>query len=366
VVEPKVFQNYIASSKTGLSAMAAESRDADDGHAGGHPLHRRGGMRLGHGGRGSDMRDPHWRAHEDEEEEDLMRLDKYYLGVVMKALMGILRDASLAGQWAAGLGVAIKIAKILGTSVLSELDEIVNGIVYRIYEEPGHSFEETLLDSLITLVNIVGASVSPHIPAVVRLVTHFFDTHLELALEMLETLCLVLPPHEFNGIMQDLVPSILKTIREEPMHEVDGPHAMAVVPRASSWERDSAESRDARPGLGVGLGGTSSSGSAARDGSGSRKTGGGVGMGLPRSIKIMRTIANMAGSLGEYRRQLVPLMLKLMARHDVAQATRREALCTVMHLARASDDLVDFAPRIIQVPTTPHVRSVLHSRPPYP
>ena len=93
---------------------------------------------MGPGGRGSEMRDPHWRVQEDEEEEDLMRLDKYYLGVVMKALMGILKDASLAGQWSAGLGVAIKIAKILGTSVLSELDEIVNGIVYRIHEEPGH------------------------------------------------------------------------------------------------------------------------------------------------------------------------------------------------------------------------------------
>ena len=51
---------------------------------------------------------------EGQEEEDLMRLDKYYLSVVMKALTDILRDTGLSGQWSATLSVIIRIAKILG------------------------------------------------------------------------------------------------------------------------------------------------------------------------------------------------------------------------------------------------------------
>jgi hypothetical protein len=72
-------------------------------------------------------------------------------------------------------------------------------------------------------------------------------------------------------------------------------------------------------------------GNGLRNGSGIPSHGAKV---LPRSNLIMNTIANMALSLGEYRRQLIPLMLKLMTRSDVIVKTRRHALCTVMHLGK--------------------------------
>jgi hypothetical protein len=74
-----------------------------------------------HGGSGFSLYgEGAWRTagrDEDDEEDDFLKLDTYFLHVTFKALMNILRDNSLPSQWQIALSSALRIAQILGPQV---------------------------------------------------------------------------------------------------------------------------------------------------------------------------------------------------------------------------------------------------------
>ena len=63
-----------------------------------------------------------------------MTIDKYYLAVVMKALIGILRDSSLSVLHMKASTVAITIVNNLGFEALPQLEVYLNTIIYRFYK----------------------------------------------------------------------------------------------------------------------------------------------------------------------------------------------------------------------------------------
>jgi serine/threonine-protein kinase mTOR len=261
-------------------------------------------------------------CHQDDEEDmdvleddQLNSLDNYYLQVVMNALMAILLDSSLSLHHQTAATVTMRIVLILGSQCLSQLDNIVSGFAYRVMHTDSRAVQETLFDHLVTIVHVVGHHIIRTIDTLVKLVCDNFDTHLSRCLGMIEALCYTLYPQDFNSVLRAVIPLMVQLSRSEIL-------------------QDSGEFLNRRmnePSVVTGSPGGGSSKSSS----------------LPKTRKILMTISNLAPSLGEYRRQLIPFTLKIMENTDIRYDSRREALCTVMHLANDSDDLNEFASRII-------------------
>ena len=278
--------------------------------------------------------------------------DWYHLNVIMRALTNILRDTTVAGHWGTALSTAMRIAKVVGKNIIASAPIIIDGIIYRLYQEPGNSFQESLIDALITLVHLIGEAIQPLTNDLLKVVCHYFEVHIELCLEMVEVLCSVLPPHSFHSVLQVIVPSMLKTIRDEPLHEIDNSankNSMStlantnIIPYTTTTSTTSSTTTISSNNM--------NNSNNLRDVNTIETTnytaGSSLSMKLPRTSKIMRAIANMSTALGEYRSQLMPIILKVMSRSDVIVQTKRDALCTVMHLALDSSDLNEFGSRII-------------------
>jgi hypothetical protein len=67
---------------------------------------------------------------------------------------------------------------------------------------------------------------------------------------------------------------------------------------------------------------------------------------LPKTLKIFQLIVNVEQSLGEFRRLLLPVFVKVLDDPEVNAETRRVTLCFLMHLANDAE-LHQFAPRIV-------------------
>jgi hypothetical protein len=67
---------------------------------------------------------------------------------------------------------------------------------------------------------------------------------------------------------------------------------------------------------------------------------------LPKTLKIFQLIVNVEHSLGEFRRLLLPVFVKVLDDPEVNAETRRVTLCFLMHLANDAE-LHQFAPRIV-------------------
>ena len=258
------------------------------------------------------------KAHSDDEEDDqLVSLDKYYLSVVIGALMNILRDATLATHHQTAATVTMRVVRILGFQSDNLLDTVISGFLFRFYNsEFGSTLQETLFDHMITMVYVVGREITSHLTALVKLTTDFFHVHLAHCLAMVEALCWIILPQDFNGVIREVLPCMVQVIRNELLQDRD--ELISTRTEVSSQTNDHAI---------VGMVGKSSS--------------------LPKSSEVFTALANISSSLGEYRRQLVPVILRVVEQTGVRAETRREALCTVMHLALASADLNEFASRII-------------------
>ena len=66
---------------------------------------------------------------------------------------------------------------------------------------------------------------------------------------------------------------------------------------------------------------------------------------LPKTLKIFQMIINIGHSLGEFRRLLLSVFVKVLDDGDIAVETRRLTLCYLMHLSNDTE-LHQFVPRI--------------------
>jgi serine/threonine-protein kinase mTOR len=262
-------------------------------------------------------RDEKTAGTDDEEDDMLISLDKYYLSVVVTALMNILRDSSLATHHQTATTVTMRVVRILGFQSDPLLDTVISGFLFRFYDsESGSSLQETLFDHLITMVYVVGREITGHLHSLVKLTTDFFNIHLSHCLSMVEALCFIVLPQDFNGVLREVLPCMVQVIRNELLQDRD-----ELISSRAEVVAQGADHASLTP---------------------VKKS-----TSLPKSSKVFTAIANISSSLGEYRRQLVPVILKVVEQTGVRAETKREALCTVMHLAIASGDLNEFASRII-------------------
>mmetsp|Transcript_26418 Transcript_26418/g.39200 ORF Transcript_26418/g.39200 Transcript_26418/m.39200 type:complete len:2632 (+) Transcript_26418:19-7914(+) len=265
-----------------------------------------------------------------DDDDQLVSLDRYYLSVVIGALGNILRDSSLSSHHQTAATVVMRVVRILGFQSDPLLDTIISAYTYRFYNsESGGALQETLLDNLITMVYVVGRDVGRLLDSIVQLTCDYFHVHLTLCLNMVEALCYILLPQDFNGVLRELLPCMVQVTRNEMLQDRD---------ELFNTRTDTVTTDTNAP---LSLSAPSKKSS------------------LPKTSKVFTTLANISASLGEYRRQLIPVILKVVELTGIRAETKREALCAVMHLASDSSDLNEFASRIIH----PLLRLVCGSEP---
>lgn len=104
---------------------------------------------------------------EKAEDDELSAIDKYYLSVSINALIGVLRDPSLAMHHQQASNVVMRIVKVLREQCASQLGKIVNGLFTALRRSEG-SLREALFDHVAVLIHVVKQHIRVFAPTVVK------------------------------------------------------------------------------------------------------------------------------------------------------------------------------------------------------
>eukprot|EP00981_Chlorochromonas_danica_P006380 scaffold1365_cov163-Ochromonas_danica.AAC.70 len=330
--------------------------------------------------------------------EKLTKIEKHYFHVVIRGLMSILRDSSLSFNHPTAITTAVRAIRILGSRASTELDEVISAILYRLYQaDSGNNIKDTLLDHCISLIHIIGGKgLKRHAQDLTKVVQDFLPTHLQLCLDILESLLSVLGTPDIQLVLQDILPTLIRTIEEEIALNSDslllsseglleddlnptsssavtqqygksvsghlGSNKLAVAPSPSMSDRSARRTSSASGPPGTpyhllpshsgnsanGLGGNGGGGGLGGLGVGNGASGNGSGGGSSNSktSRILQKFVNLMDYLGEIRRALIPFIISILDNVLIPPDMRREALRTLLHLSNASD-LPEYAGRII-------------------
>lgn len=283
----------------------------------------------------------------------MTKLEKYYLAVVMKSLMNILRNSDLSPTHHKSAAYsAINILRIIGAQAKPVLANVFDGLRLRI-EHPDTEalFRDTLLDHLKSLVFILGRGVRKYTASIVALVSEklpgsnhtLFENHLRACLDLVESFGIKLSKPDFSLVLHSVVPIMMDIMISEPHADwMLGDDAA----RTSSLADSVLHGQAAIITMGAGSSRqptksaftTSASTFTERQG---RK------LPLPKTAKILQTVANMSDNLGDYKRVFIPAVIRILDEKDTAENVRREALATLMHLANDRGNVYEFASRIM-------------------
>jgi len=270
-------------------------------------------------------------------EVKLSSVQKSYFTVVVHELMKILRDSSLPQYHLAAASAVIRVLRIIGPKAAqapAQIQEIISGLLHRIYSsETAANLRETLLDHFITVISVVRRAIQSHLDGVIKLVQDMLEVHLQTCLNIIEALSLTISTPHFYLVLRGCLPALICAIGDEslfdPGAEDDSPPITTIKLRSNS---NASVASNASSSAGVSVGG---GGDRGRNTSNP----------FSRTCKILRTLNSIAGQLGEYRRDIISVVLKLLDCNAPVEV-RRDALCTVMHLTNDADSL-EFASRIV-------------------
>lgn len=235
------------------------------------------------------------------DEESLSKLEKYYLSVVVKSLMTILKDPSLSIHHQLAINVCTNIVKNLGRRSHYQVDEIIDGIFSKLaVGGPSGSSVNAMIDFLIVVITSVGHHVSKHYSKIIAFICNNFATHYVLCLNIIEALYSSISAHEFSFIVRDVVPILLATIKAEP---------------ANNSKDESFNSA-----LGV-----RNSAKFSSDDNENRKS-------LPKTEIIIKTIRKVSNGFSEYKMLIAAALLEVISLETVVSKIRLESLTTLMHL----------------------------------
>ena len=295
---------------------------------------------------------------EDDDDDKLISLDKYYIGVVMQSLTNILRDSALATHHQTVMKVAMVIVKILGEQGITYLDGFVTAVVNRVYSAENQSTQEDLLKHIVEIIYVFDGGVIRHLSLIVTLSCEMLNMHMPICLDIIEALCTLTPPQHYNTALREMLPLLIQIIRTELIEDtVDSAGGIAgvsasgvnqissgigsevisrqVLGRSNS---DAPSLQSSTPGFSRGASFNNSNVPVLDNGY--RKV-------MTKSRQILKTLATVAPYLREYTQQLIPIVLSVMEDKIVLAEVRREALCVVMHLATDARQLNVYAGRLI-------------------
>lgn len=262
----------------------------------------------------------------------LTRTEKAYFSVVTKELMKILSDNSLPHYHVTAATVAIRVLRLLGPQAAqapAELKELFCGIMHRLYQpDTPSNTREALLDNVITIITTVDRVINENLEALVKLVKDFSEGHLQTCLNIVEALSIMSSKPHFYLILKGVMPTLLYQVSDEV--EIDGSLHTDDTP-GGSFKRTPSTTVNT-PALLSLLNPNSRNKSSV--------------VPFSRTRIILRLINNITDQLGEYRIELISVVVEIMDCPHAPSDVRRDALCTVMSLTN-NVDLLEFASRII-------------------
>eukprot|EP01038_Epipyxis_sp_PR26KG_P011143 gene11143-14952_t len=289
----------------------------------------------------------------DSEDKRLSKMEKYNFSIVIRELMNIVRDNSLISYHVTASNVAIKIIRILGSQALPQLKELLDGLFYRIYQpDITMTTREILIDHMISLIQALGRSMRMYIDRIVRLMIDFFELHLQCCLDIVEAMGSVFSAPDFMSILREMMPIILKGIDDEISIDAYGDNN-----DENGYLMDVEVSSHRLPTTGQYLKANTSVGNNGKIAP-TPLTNTKIGQAnvsdrsknpavtYTKTLKILQKFVNMSDYLNDYRRFLLPVIIKVVDNNKVSADMRKEALCTLMFLAD-DNDLQESASRII-------------------
>lgn len=331
-------------------------------------------------------------ASQKEEDPRVGKIERYYFSVVIRGLMTILRDNGLTFYHQTAITTAIRAIRMIGNRADCELNEVISAIVFRLFTDSGNNIKDALLDHLITLIHILGKSMVRHSRILVRIIQEFLRSHLQLCLDIFESMGSIFPTSDFNVILKDVFPMLLAMMEEEAflsspgsgnlgisllpngedVYVVDGNakqqsgYLMAAstsdrlhLPRnrnslnASAGAAASAAVASnaalANPTPSNASGTSANAATTGVNGSSATGSGSGVvksGNSGAKTSKIMQKLVNMNEVLGEYRRDSLPFLISLFGSELLSWEVKREVVCTLLCLSN-ENDLLEYSGRII-------------------
>lgn len=245
---------------------------------------------------------------------NLHNVDQYFVDIIFKGLIDILTDSSLASHHANACAVSGKVIRILAANKSDcylPMDDLFKALVQLLYKTGAvnNNLQNSLFEQVIAIIHVTGVKVLRYQDIITKLVNDYFNSRLQPCLDIIEALSLVLPVENFNNVFRLVLPGMLLTMRNEPLESVPVSQAAS---RPMTPAKYVVESKN-----------------------------------LPKTRSILQTVANISLCLGEYRQQLIPVILCMVDMKNVSHQTIKLAICTVMHLAKYVD-LMIMASQIIQ------------------
>jgi serine/threonine-protein kinase mTOR len=240
---------------------------------------------------------------DDENEDEEMKLDKLYLSVIIKSLTKIISDDNLHKFHQDAAQVIVEIIKTLKRHIMEDrvcMGDIIRSFHDRIKKSDlNPAVRKILIEQLTTIVHVIGKYLGEYrgeyLADIIGLVQEFFFSDQHDCLNLVESLCLeVKKQDEVDLILSNIVPCMIRTIKEEPITFLEDIQ--------------------------------------------SRRTSVGARPSLPKSEDVFKVVANISSRLGQYRVQFLPHIVQIMCRKDIALESRRRALCTVVHIALDSNE----------------------------
>lgn len=286
-------------------------------------------------------------------EKPMTKIEKYFFSVVIRSLMNVLRDSSLNYYHSTASSIAIRAFRLVGPNAVIQLPELMSGILFRLHQgDAGNNIKEALLDHIISLVQIMGKAMRRYISALLHILVQFFDTHLQLTLDVFEALSGSLPTPDFHLVLQGFLPCLYRAIeaecgRDETLYSEEG---TPTGDDSSSSSRDNNNMSGFLKQSTVSTSGAKlSTAMAAPPQSNKSILSPATVASAPlyaRTSKILQKLVNIGDVLSEYRKDIIPMIIKILDQPSISPEIRKEALSAVMNLANDSD-LQEFTGRIV-------------------
>ena len=137
--------------------------------------------------------------------------EDFYPTVVLKALMKILKDPSLAVHHSMVMQAVMFIFQSLGLRCVKFLEHIVPHMLMVVRSSNQQSLRESLLQQLAILASIVGPHMHTFVPDIFAIVTEYWNTHLPATLFLVEKIASGVPD-DFRGYVPKLVSYLLSSL----------------------------------------------------------------------------------------------------------------------------------------------------------
>lgn len=281
-----------------------------------------------------DFSDPDLKG--GEEEKSMAKMEKHYLSAVTRSLSKIVKDPSLFQYHQTASNLAIRAFRMVGIAAHSQIPEFMKSLLFLLNQpDSSNNVRDTLLDHIISLIQIMGRYMKRFRVELLQTLNTFTSQHTSLCMEMFEAISVVFSIPDFQALLQGFIPTLQRIISEE---------CAALVAEATSEDGadQDANASYLKPPAAAAL--TTKGPSQGTQPTVVNKPG--TGPSSVKTIKIFQVLVTIGDSLGEFRKDVLAMILDVLDNSSLPQDVRKSALCAIVNLSK-EPDLREFSGKLV-------------------